>query len=74
MDDLEERLRKVECSRYVQPDEVTTCWHRNPDGPEAADRIRTYREALERIAEVDMGGGFLGAKACREIARQALKG
>lgn len=29
-------------------------------------------EALERIATVDMGGGFLGAQACREVAREAL--
>jgi hypothetical protein len=29
-------------------------------------------EALERIATVDMGGGFLGAQACREVARAVI--
>jgi hypothetical protein len=29
-------------------------------------------KALEQIATVDMGGGFLAAQACREVARQAL--
>ena len=32
------------------------------------------REALNRIATVDMGGGFLGALACRQVARAALEG
>ncbi len=31
-------------------------------------------EALERIATVDMGGGFLGALACRQVAQEALDG
>lgn len=52
MTDLEDRLRKVESSRkWAGDDDITTCWHRNPDGPEAADRLRTYREALERIRD-----------------------
>lgn len=29
--------------------------------------------ALEQIATVDMGGGFLGAQACRKVAHQALR-
>jgi len=51
-DDLERRLRAVESSR----DPVrgfggaTTYWYRNPDGPEAADKLARLREALERIA------------------------
>ncbi len=35
-------------------------------------RIIKLEGALERIATVDMGGGFLGAQACREVARAAL--
>lgn len=48
------------------------------DGAFAADLrqlIAAYRErgeALARIATVDMGGGFLGAEACRKVARAAL--
>jgi len=42
-DDLVKRLRKIE------PDTpgIRTRWHRNPDGPEAADCI----EQLERLLE-----------------------
>ena len=29
--------------------------------------------ALERIATVDMGGGFLGALACRQVAQAAIR-
>ena len=56
MSDLLERLRKVECS-YSQgwnPEggimtwEITSNWHRNPDGPEAADEIERLRELLSR--------------------------
>ena len=50
MDDLAERLRKVEPDA---PGERTR-WYRNPDGPEAADRIdaleaenKALREGLE---------------------------
>jgi hypothetical protein len=31
-------------------DSVTTCWHRNPDGPEAAAIIKELVEALEPFA------------------------
>ena len=38
-----------------------------------AERQRDeLRKALERIATVDMGGGFLGAMACRQVASEAL--
>ena len=53
MDDLKERLRKVEGSvEYgADPGGTVTCWHRNPDGPEAA----TYIEALEqRVSELSL--------------------
>jgi hypothetical protein len=52
MDDLKERLRKVEGSvEYgADPGGTVTCWHRNPDGPEASARI----EALEqRVSELE---------------------
>jgi len=29
-------------------------------------------EALQKIATVDMGGGFLGAQACRKVALAAI--
>ena len=38
-----------------------------------AEENARLREALERIATVDMGGGFLGALACQKVARAALK-
>lgn len=44
--DIVERLRKVESSA---PDSIvmSTCWYRNPDGPEAADTIASLRKQLE---------------------------
>jgi hypothetical protein len=38
----------------------------------AVPAIRKMQAALERIATVDMGGGFLGAQACRKVAADAL--
>lgn len=38
-----------------------------------AEREARLVVALERIATVDMGGGFLGAQACRKVASDALK-
>jgi len=43
MTDLVKRLRKVEPDA---PGERTR-WYRNPDGPEAADRIETLEAALQ---------------------------
>jgi hypothetical protein len=70
--DLLERLRKVE------PDKpgVRTRWHRNPDGPEAADEIERLRgdleimrlqrdaahEAIRRLAEQDATLSVRGGK------------
>ena len=45
MDDLVKRLRKVEPDL---PGERTR-WYRNPDGPEAADRIEQLEAALVNI-------------------------
>lgn len=69
MDDLEERLRFTAKAL----DRVGL----RGDGKlaiEAADRLRTYRKALERIqsARSAMDGGSI--QECRNIARQALKG
>jgi hypothetical protein len=41
-----ERLRAVESSGH---DGVTTNWHRNPDGPEAADTIERQAAEIERL-------------------------
>lgn len=72
MTDLLERLRKVE------PDKpgIRTRWHRNPDGPEAADEIERLRgdleimrlqrdaahEAIRRLAEQDATLSVRGGK------------
>jgi Lar family restriction alleviation protein len=53
---LVERLMKVESSRgYSQGtggSEISTCWYRNPDGPEAADLITRLSAKLQ---EADHG-------------------
>lgn len=47
MSDLIERLNKVECGGSSALDGcVRTCWHRNPDGPEAASRIISLEEEV----------------------------
>lgn len=52
-----ERLRKVESSRESvghYDGHVTTNWHRNPDGPEAAAAIESLsaeNEALRRVVK-----------------------
>jgi len=54
-DDLERRLRAVESSGLPSMEKgVTTCWYRNPDGPDAADaiaRLRAENEALREALE-----------------------
>lgn len=72
MDDLEERLRQP--AVFAEPAESQRC---HLVMQEAADRIRTYRKALERIARGEYDGmevAHLNAKGCRQIAIQALKG
>jgi hypothetical protein len=53
MDDLKERLRKVEGSvEYgADPGGTVTCWHRNPDGPEAAARIEVLEQRVSELEE-----------------------
>lgn len=46
--DLVERLRKVESAASFAG-EPTTNWHRNPDGPEAADQIAILESELARV-------------------------
>lgn len=45
-------------------------WNTRP-GPDPSV-VGEAIEALRRIATVDMGGGFLGAQACRKVANEAL--
>jgi len=45
-----ERLRAVESSRkFGVTTAVTTNWHRNPEGPEAADTIERQAAEIERL-------------------------
>lgn len=43
-----ERLRAVESSGHG---DVTTNWHRNPDGPPAADTLERQAAEIERLRE-----------------------
>lgn len=51
-----ERLLAVESSRKFGRGtgdmDITTCWHRNPDGPEAATTITELVSALESASEL----------------------
>jgi len=42
------RLRAVESSGHG---DVTTNWHRNPDGPEAADTLERQAAEIERLRD-----------------------
>jgi hypothetical protein len=68
-DDLKQRLRRVESGSPRGA--FTTNWYRNPDGPEAADRIERLERALREISQPQYGIGFNGL---RRIATAALKG
>jgi hypothetical protein len=48
MSDLQERLTKVESSDCGQGG-FTTNWYRNPDGPEAAERISQLEAEVGRL-------------------------
>lgn len=79
MTDIVERLRAVDGNR---PDSLGICtmWHRNPDGPEAADEIERLREALKKIASYPHGGVTVKGECSGDrsdmilTARAALKG
>ena len=69
MTDIVERLRAVECSTVRSPDNVTTNWYRNPDGPEAAKEIERLRDRLELYAvKGDGSRGILLGESCDGIA------
>ena len=73
MDDIVERLRKVEPDA---PGERTR-WLRNPDGPEAADEIERLREALRYYAknhypDIDAGPWGPNSNDWGDVARAAL--
>lgn len=78
-DDLVKRLRKVEPDA---PGERTR-WHRNPDGPEAADRIEALEKALIEMrntvylhpvrigdSEAEMNAFALTTRALLEISKK----
>jgi hypothetical protein len=49
-----EKLRAVESSRVhggFSADCATTHWHRNPDGPEAADTLERQAAEIERLRD-----------------------
>ena len=66
MSDLEQRLRDAQCGGFMTVDGRHVTDH-------AADRLRQYREALEKVANARsaMDGGSIAE--CRRIARTALK-
>jgi hypothetical protein len=45
------RLREVVSNNSCIVTGVSTCWHRNPEGPEAADVIEALHEALADLLE-----------------------
>lgn len=51
LDELVARLRAVESSTDGLSDSVTTCWYRNPNGPEAADTIEQQEAEIKRLRE-----------------------
>jgi hypothetical protein len=70
-DDLVKRLRKVDPDT---PGERTR-WYRNPDGPDAADRIEELESALREIADPDSWEGmdWVSYGVPKLIARAALE-
>ena len=56
-DDLLERLRRVESGS--PRGEFTTNWHRNPDGPEAADRIERLEAEVAAVLAAIPGVRFM---------------
>jgi hypothetical protein len=79
-----ERLRVVESSRVhggFSADRATTNWHRNPDGPQAADtlerqaaKIKQLEKALAAIGNTPTGGLGCNPEGMVKTARAALTG
>ena len=51
VEELLERLEAVQSAKPEWHDGPVTCWHRNPDGPEAAALIRQYQARIEALEE-----------------------
>ncbi len=68
MDDIAERLRKVEPDA---PGERTR-WYRNPDGPEAADRIDALEAENKALREDAKRIYWAGAKDIRELLAEKM--
>jgi hypothetical protein len=75
-----ERLRAVESSREPSDwsgiRQVTTNWHRNPDGPEAADTLERQAAEIERLRTglEKVAAYYETGHRVTEIARAALTG
>lgn len=72
-EELEKRLRRHRPNypppgAYFEPTMVPV----NPDGPEAADQLKRYREALGHIAAFDDSENFT-IREMAKCARQALE-
>ena len=76
-----ERLRAVESSGHG---DVTTNWHRNPDGPPAADTLERQAAEIERLREAlenvlastvgpEVGAGDGGTFILRSPSPDALR-
>jgi hypothetical protein len=63
-----ERLRAVESSGHGG---VTTHWHRNPDGPEAAGTIERQAAEIERLNATCYLDSFMASE--RKVERQAAE-
>lgn len=67
MDDLIERINaEIEVEAFYDTKQAAVL-------NDAKARIIALQQALERIATVDHGGGFLGAQACRKIAAAVVR-
>jgi hypothetical protein len=71
--DLKQRLLKVEGGNHYG----ATVWYKNPDGPEAVDRIEQLEAALLEIEIIELDprcSGQSWVETLRVIARKALEG
>jgi hypothetical protein len=72
------RLREVASSESCPATGVATCWHRNPEGPEAADVIEALHDALADLMEnpayqTAVGGNPTAVNAMVNRAYAALR-
>lgn len=68
---LIEKLRAVEGNR---PDSLGICtmWHRNPEGPQAADRIEKLEAAIRNALDAPMIDHGQKGRGVYDILRAAL--